>query len=571
MAPSRRDSSPDPIRRRSVAIACLLVAMTLSTPVLAAGAAFAPGSDGGSDAAAVGVVGGADGSEGEDNETIEIADSLESADGTVEVVVQLEETTVSDDVDDPEGHLEEHAEATQEPLLDYAARTTGVSVETEFWLTNAVLLTVDTDRVDLGEFDRFAAVEAVHENFEVTVPEQSLSNATALEATTDGDGTGDGTGDGEQSSASGDDGPRPTAGLELVNAPAVWDAYDTRGEGVRVAVLDTGIDTSHPDLELYTDDPSDPTRPGGWAEFRADGTRVEGSTPYDSGVHGTHVSGTIAGSASSGERIGVAPEAELLHGLVLHETSGSFAQIIAGMEWALAADADVINLSLGSAGTHDALIDPVRNARNSGVVVVAAVGNEGVGTANSPATVHDAISVGAVDEHGDVASFSGGRSVDRSEWQAPPQSWPASYAVPDLVAPGVRVTSAVPGGYAAMPGTSMAAPHVSGVVALLSAIEPSATPGEIEDALYGTAWKPAGAASTSPDVRYGHGIVDAEAAADALVSSDRRSVSASGGADDSSDDGTLSGIGPLLAGVAIVVAVAVWALFSARSLAREEQ
>nr|WP_249038732.1 S8 family serine peptidase [Haloterrigena salifodinae] len=219
-------------------------------------------------------------------------------------------------------------------------------------MANAVLLTVDTERVDLETFARFSAVEAVHENFEVSIPEQPSSNSTAFGSTTGEEPTP------TPADATATD-PRPTAGLELLNAPAVWDEYGTRGAGVRVAVLDTGIDATHPDLELYTDDPSDPTYPDGWTKFDADGNRIEGSTPYDSGTHGTYVSGTIAGGTASGARIGVAPEAELLHGLVLRETSGSFAQIVAGMEWALASEADVISMSLGANGRHDALINPV--------------------------------------------------------------------------------------------------------------------------------------------------------------------------------------------------------------------
>ncbi|WP_254611706.1 S8 family serine peptidase [Haloterrigena gelatinilytica] len=545
MAPSLPDSSPGSDRLRSVVLVCLVLTMTLSTPVLASGSALAAGGFGASLAD-----GDAD-NETTADESIRIDDSLESSDETVEVVVRLEEPTVPDAVpaDDADAYLAERAEESQEPLVDYVDRTAGISVETEFWVANAVLLTVDTERVDLETFARFPAVEAVHENFELSVPERPPSNTTAVGATDRAEAT---TTDVDTTATD----PRPTAGLELLNASAVWEEYGTRGEGVRVAVLDTGIDATHPDLDLYTDDPSDPTYPGGWAEFDADGNRIEGSTPYDSGTHGTHVSGTIAGGTASGARIGVAPEAELLHGLVLRETSGSFAQIVAGMEWALASEADVISMSLGVNGRHDALIDPVRNARDSGAVVVAAVGNEGIETSNSPGNVYDAVSVGAVDESGVVPAFSGGERIDRSEWQTPLQSWPSSYTAPDVVAPGVRVTSTVPGGYQSLPGTSMATPHVSGAVALLRSIDPTATPDDLEDALYGTAWTPQTAQSGS-EIRYGHGIVDAEAAADALVSSDRRPIRATAGeSEETHTDGTPSSLVALLGGVVIVVVTA---------------
>ncbi|QCS41674.1 S8 family serine peptidase [Natrinema versiforme] len=450
------------------------------------------------------------------DDSIVIDDDLPENGSTVEVVVRLEEATVHETASDAatERRLETHAETTQDPLLDYVRDTDGVSVEETFWLTNAVLITVDTDEVDYETFERFDAVEAVHENFAVTVPEPpNRANATTMATAS--------------SLAAGE--RRTTTGLAQLNASPVWDAYDTQGEGVRVAVLDTGIDVGHPDLELATDDPSDPTYPGGWAEFNATSQRVTGSTPHDTGTHGTHVSGTVAGGATTGTAIGVAPEVELLHGLVLTDTSGSFAQVVAGMEWALQEDADVISMSIGSTGKHSQLIDPVRNARESGAVVVAAIGNEGAETSGSPGNVYEAISVGAVDRNGAVPSFSGGERVNRTDWAGAPDDWaaPSSYVVPDVVAPGVAITSAVPGGgYESMPGTSMATPHVSGTAALLLSIEPDATPDEIETALTETARVPEsrtadgttdGSDGDVVDTRYGYGIVDASAAADALV------------------------------------------------------
>ncbi|MGQ3410966.1 S8 family serine peptidase [Natrinema sp. LN54] len=450
------------------------------------------------------------------DDSIVIDDDLPENGSTVEVVVRLEEATVRETASDAatERRLETHAETTQDPLLDYVRDRDGVSVEETFWLTNAVLITVDTVEVDYETFERFDAVEAVHENFAVTVPEPpNHPNATTM-ATASSPAVGE---------------RRTTTGLAQLNASPVWDAYDTQGEGVRVAVLDTGIDVDHPDLELATDDPSDPTYPGGWAEFNATGQRVTGSTPHDTGTHGTHVSGTVAGGATTGTAIGVAPEVELLHGLVLADTSGSFAQVVAGMEWALREDADVISMSLGSTGKHSQLIDPVRNARESGAVVVAAIGNEGAETSGSPGNVYESVSVGAVDRNGAVPSFSGGQRINRTDWAGAPDDWatPSSYVVPDVVAPGVAITSAVPGGgYESMPGTSMATPHVSGTAALLLSIEPDATPDEIETVLIETARVPEsrtadgttdGTDGDVVDTRYGYGIVDASAAADALV------------------------------------------------------
>ncbi|PCR92566.1 S8 family serine peptidase [Natrinema ejinorense] len=451
------------------------------------------------------------------DDAIVVDDALPTNGTTVEAVVRLEEATVPEGIGEAaaERRLETHAESTQESLLEHVRETDRLSVEETFWLTNAVLVEVDTGAVDYETFEQFGAVEAVHENFEVSIPEPPRRANTTGSVGSSGSTVGE---------------RNTTAGVAQVNAPAVWEEYDTRGEGVRVAVLDTGVDVSHPDIDLATDDPSDPTYPGGWAEFDASGQRVPRSTPHDTGTHGTHVSGTVAGGATSGTAIGVAPEAELLHGLVMSETSGSFAQVVAGMEWALRSDADVINLSLGATGAHPALIDPVRNARHSGAVVVGAVGNEGAGTSDSPGNVYETISVGAVDGVGTVPPFSGGQRLNRTDWNGSPADWdaPSSYVVPDVVAPGVAVTSAGPdGGYATIPGTSMATPHVSGTAALLLSAEPDATPDEIETALTETARVPENRVTERDvttddgdgrlDTRYGHGIVDASAAADALV------------------------------------------------------
>jgi len=409
-----------------------------------------------------------------------------------EFVVRLPDADDADGADD----LLAHAEETQEPVVaDIEARDG--KVVRRFWLTNAVLVRGDDSlRASLAERDDLR----VHDNYEIAAPAQ---NETDLE-------------------------PEPDAwadavvksGVEQVNATAVWDGYDTRGEGVSVAVLDTGVDVSHPDVELTTTDADDPRHPGGWAEFDMEGERVD-STPYDSASHGTHVSGTVAGGNESGTWIGVAPEADLMHAKVFGSDGGSFARILAGMEWAVENDAEVLSLSFGVQCDESPvyvrdMVAPVRNAQAAGSFVVASTGNDGADCSSSPGNIYDSLAVGAVDGDRNVPRFSSGASVETKEsWGEAAQSdwnWPPEYIVPDVTAPGVAVLSAVPdGGYERMDGTSMATPHVAGVAALVeSSTERDVTPAEHRFVLLETATKPGGG---EPDTRHGVGVVDAYHAA----------------------------------------------------------
>ena len=268
------------------------------------------------------------------------------------------------------------------------------------------------------------------------------------------------------------------ANLTRIGAPAAW-AAGLSGAGVAVAVLDTGVDPSHPDLagrvaaeQNFTDDPT------------ADGNG-----------HGTHVASLVAGSgaASSGARRGVAFGVRLLSGKVLDDRGqGSFSAVIAGMEWAAGAGAQVVNLSLGS-GTPSTGLDPMSLAVNAltashGVLFVASAGNTGpgAGTVGAPGAADAALTVGAADSRDRVADFSsrGPRLGD--------------YAVkPDLVAPGVDIIAARAGGiafgepvgayYARASGTSMAAPQVAGAAALLAQRRPGWTAAMLKAVLVGTA------------------------------------------------------------------------------------
>ncbi|WP_246158406.1 S8 family peptidase [Catellatospora sichuanensis] len=275
------------------------------------------------------------------------------------------------------------------------------------------------------------------------------------------------------------------ANLRQVSAPQAWAAGFT-GRGTKVAVLDTGVDFTHPDLT---------GRIAQWADFSSDD-----GDGVDRFGHGTHVAATIAGTGagSAGARRGVAPEADLLIGKVLDDSGyGTDSQIIAGMEWA-AARADVINMSLGGWEPSDGT-DPLSLAVDAltgrhGTLFVVAAGNDGPadGTVSSPAAAASALTVGAVDSRDVPADFSGRGPLINTR-----------AAKPELVAPGVDIVAARAAGtsmgrvidarYTAASGTSMATPHVAGAAAILAQRHPDWTAAQYKAALVGAGDPLAGA------------------------------------------------------------------------------
>ncbi|MCT9930767.1 S8 family peptidase [Planotetraspora sp. A-T 1434] len=261
-----------------------------------------------------------------------------------------------------------------------------------------------------------------------------------------------------------------------VGAPEAWKAgFD--GKGVKVAVLDTGIDQNHPDLA------------GKIAQTR---NFTEDPSVQDGFGHGTHVASIIAGlgTASQGLRKGVAPGAQLMVGKVLDDSgSGTESEIIQGMEWATASGADVVNMSLGGGPTDgtDPLSVAVDNLTDqTGALFVIAAGNEGkeysVGT---PGAATSALTVGAVDGADALAGFSSrGPRLDGG-------------LKPDITAPGVDIIAARAAGtsigtpvgdaYTTLSGTSMATPHVAGAAAILKQEHPGWKARQIKDILVSTA------------------------------------------------------------------------------------
>jgi subtilisin family serine protease len=289
-----------------------------------------------------------------------------------------------------------------------------------------------------------------------------------------------------------------------IGAPEAWAAGYT-GAGTTVAVLDSGIDVTHPDLDDAVADAQD---------F----TGSESGTDDQYG-HGTHVASIITGDGEVNK--GVAPDAKLLNGKVLDDWGGGYeSSIIAGMEWAATNGADVINMSLGSPFPDDGT-DPMAQAVNrlsaeTGALFVIAAGNTGPGaeSVGSPGTADAALTVGAVDRADQLAEFSG-RGPRLGD----------GAIKPDITAPGVDITAAnatsLGGGYAAHSGTSMAAPHVAGAAAILAGQHPDWTGDQLKATLMSSA-------DPNPDLsvfEQGAGRVDVAAATEASLTASRGSIS----------------------------------------------
>jgi subtilisin family serine protease len=324
----------------------------------------------------------------------------------------------------------------------------------------------------------------------------------------------------------------PEWGVDRVNAPALWD-LGYRGQGVVVASMDTGVDLNHPDLL---------SRWRGGTDSWYDPYGQHPTTPTDVTGHGTATMGVTVGGDAGGTSIGVAPDAEWIAVKIFNDQGNATASAIhLGYQWLLDPDndpttpdaPDVVNNSwdFTNPGCDLTFEQDLANLRGAGILPVFAAGNSGplASTSVSPANNPDAFAVGATDSSDLVFSSSSRGPSACGE----PQS-----VFPELVAPGVSIRSSdLFGGYAVSSGTSLAAPHVTGVLALLLSAFPDATPERQVDALEGGAVDlgPAGADDT-----YGYGRLDALAAYNWLGSHPDFTVSASPASASTSPGGSVA-------------------------------
>jgi len=327
----------------------------------------------------------------------------------------------------------------------------------------------------------------------------------------------------------------PTCGVERVRAPEVWQRFGLTGRGVVVGVIDTGVCIDHPDIraQLWKNpgevpgNGADDDRNGhiddvlGW-NFEEDSADID-----DEHGHGSHVAGIVAGDGTSGTVSGVAPDAQVMALRFLSSFAGE-STVWKAMEYGVANGAQVLSGSLGWPHRNRPLRAVWRaacdNAVAAGVVVVFAGGNEACDTATNnittPADVPAVIAVGATACNDQPAWFT---SCGPSTWDrvAPyfDHPYPPGLTKPDLCAPGELVVShRLCDGYRDLFGTSMATPHVSGLVALLLQADPTLAPEDVRALLEETC---VDLGEPGKDNVFGAGRIDALAAVEALLARDR--------------------------------------------------
>jgi len=367
------------------------------------------------------------------------------------------------------------AESSQRQLRAYLTEEQAkgrVRSFTPFWVTNAIAVTGDAGlMLELAQRPEVAVVRADHIHW---LPKPSTLPASVSS-------------------------PSPEWNVSRIGADRVWRTLGIDGQGVVIASMDTGVDWQHPALQARYrgyNPKGLPNHSGNWFCATDEGYRY----PGDGHGHGTHVMGIAVGEGG----IGVAPGAQWIAVKVFHNQGFSYdSWIHAGFQWLLAPEGDpslapdIVNASWGDELVSSETFRPdVQALRAAGILPVFSAGNNGPRShsVGVPAGYPEALAVGATDMDDEVTAFS---SRGPSPWVS---------IKPEVVAPGAEVRSALPGGaYGILNGTSMAAPHVAGLAALLLEAEPSLTITETIHVITSTA-RPLGEV---PNTTAGWGRVDA--------------------------------------------------------------
>lgn len=365
----------------------------------------------------------------------------------------------------------------------------------QLWLSNSLAAEVPARLIPLLE--KLPGIESIRSDAAVLLPVNHQGTTAAPQGNLDAVGAPQGNRDTVGA---------PQWNLDAVGAPQLW-ALGLDGNGKVVASLDTGVDVRHPDLQGKW-------RGGGNSWFDPSGQHA---TPYDAFGHGTQAMGLMVGGAAGGSAIGVAPGARWIAAKIFDDAGkATYSAIHLGFQWALDPDGDpvtddapdVINNSWGLAAAGVCSLEfstDIELLRAAGINLTFAGGNYGAAPASSvsPANNAGGFGIGAVDRVGRLAPYSsrGPSACDGSFY-------------PRLTAPGTNVKTATlsfGGGprYASVSGTSFAAPHVAGALALLIQAFPEASVDALETALKDTAQDLGGVGS---DNGYGYGAIDLAAA-----------------------------------------------------------
>jgi subtilisin family serine protease len=399
--------------------------------------------------------------------------------------------------------LKEVANRTQRPILDFL--TSANAQVTPFWIVNTIKVTTTDERLIqlLAAMPEVAALKA-DQVWQIPQPQPGAHELTVQTIEWN---------------------------VAVIGAPEVWNQLGVRGEGIVVANIDSGVQFDHPALVTQYRG----MQGGGAFDHNYnwhDPSGICGNPslgPCDNTGHGTHTMGTAVGDDGGANQTGVAPGAQWIAAKGCETNQCSFTALLSSGQWVLAPTdlngqnprpdlrPHIVNNSWGSASTTDIFYrSTVQSWRSAGIFSVFSIGNTGssCGSAGVPGAYPESFGVGATGIFDNIAGFSG---------RGPANGF-GNVVKPNISAPGVNVRSSVPtNSYASMSGTSMAAPHVSGVVALLWSAIPQLIGNitETETILQNTAqlrFATQCGGGDPPNNVYGSGIVDAFAAVTGVVS-----------------------------------------------------